>query len=96
MMGLGLTKIKIEYNLIQTSCNHTGGFFSNLAALVGAEKINFMERGRLFIWSKRVFIILGAFLLQACSGDDTPTPEEKPVELQKPVAKDDTYETGEN
>jgi endonuclease I len=65
-------------------------------ALGGAEKINFMERGILFIWSKRVFIILVACLLQACSGDDTPTPEAKPVELQKPVAKDDSYETGEN
>lgn len=56
-----------------------------------------MQRGTLFIWSKRIFIILTAFLLQCCSGEDSPTPvKEKPVELQKPVAKDDSYETGEN
>jgi endonuclease I len=71
-------------------------FFSN-KALVSAKKNNFMERRRLFNWTKRVLIIFVAVSLEACSGDDKPAPgKDQPFEVQEPVAKDDSYETGEN
>jgi endonuclease I len=63
-----------------------------------SEKIKIMKKGLFLNFGKGILLVLSALILQCCSGEETPDkegPKQEP-NLQKPVAKDDSYSTSEN